>query len=60
MTVSGIDLREIDEEAIGGHYQLVFGDGQFAIVRFNDMRWRFSSGEALDFAPTHYHVAEAV
>lgn len=59
MTVAGIELREIDAKAIAGGYQLVFGEGQFAIVRFLAMRWRFSSGQPLDFFPTHYHVAEA-
>ncbi|GAM04836.1 hypothetical protein [Novosphingobium sp. MBES04] len=59
MTVAGIDLREIDEQAICGRYQLVFGGGQFAVVRFVDMRWRFSSGKDLDFRPTHYLAPEA-
>ena len=59
--IAGIDLRPIDTEALGGGYQLVFGGddqgGQFAVARFGDMRWRFSSGAALDFRPTHYHPA---
>ncbi|MED5546169.1 MAG: hypothetical protein VYD90_13045 [Pseudomonadota bacterium] len=59
MSAADIPLREIDEVALNGLYQLVFGGGQFAVARFIDMRWRFSSGQVLDFSPTHYHAPEA-
>jgi len=50
-----IELLPIDEFAMNGRYQLVFDDCQFAVARWVDGTWRYSSGWPLDFTPSEYH-----
>lgn len=49
-----IETRPIDDDARTGTYQLVFGAGQFAIARWQDERWAFSSGRPIGFEPEEY------
>jgi hypothetical protein len=45
----------IGEAQRDGGYQIVVSEGgEFALVRWRDQDWVFSSGVKLDFEPTHY------
>lgn len=57
MIPAGIDLQPIDDAARNGRYQLIFQGGLFAVVRWADDCWCFSSGERSALDPTHYHAA---
>lgn len=49
------EARPIGEAQRDGGYQIVVSqDGEFALVRWRDQDWVFSSGAVLDFEPTHY------
>jgi hypothetical protein len=51
-----LGVRPIDDAARSGQYQMVFGHGQFAVVRWShaDGAWLFSSGHRLPFDPEGY------
>lgn len=54
-----IELLPIDDFARDGRYQLVFDRrGEFAVARYVDESWSFSSGAPLDFDPTDYHPVQ--
>lgn len=54
---AGIDLVPIDDGARDGRYQLVFQGDLFAVVRWADGHWWWSSGLRSVLDPTHYHAA---
>lgn len=54
---AAIDLQPIDGGARDGRFQLVFQDGLFALVRWADGHWWWSSGLRSVLEPTHYHAA---
>lgn len=49
-----LGIRPIDEQACSGRYQLIFGEGQYAVARWTGEGWAFSSGRQLDFEPAGY------
>ena len=53
----GIELQPIDDSARNGRFQLVFQGNVFAVVRWADGHWWWSSGMRSALEPTHYHAA---
>ncbi|MEA3264161.1 MAG: hypothetical protein U9R07_11840 [Pseudomonadota bacterium] len=53
-----IELLPIDEFAMNGRFQLVLRDAEFAVARWADGAWWFSSGQQLDFMPSEYHPVQ--
>lgn len=54
---ANIYLQPIDDDARDGRFQLVFQGGVFALVRWADGHWWWSSGLRSVLEPTHYHAA---
>jgi hypothetical protein len=49
------DTLPIGDAQRDGLYQIVVSQGgEFALVRWLDQEWVFSSGVPLNFEPTHY------